>query len=85
MSRLGAIGIDPDDIGLSLPPAGPSEDRTTAYCEICYVINAKIDQAKKDAAWEYIKYYCSKECLSSYFENLATKALPTRLSFPGMI
>ena len=82
VSEAAANGIDPDDIGLSLPPAGPSEDRTTAIAGICYVINAKIDQAKKDAAWEYIKYYCSKEYLSSYFENLATKGAPNPVIIP---
>lgn len=66
-------GIDPDDIGLSLPPAGPSGERTTAIAGVCYAINAKTDQAKKDAAWEYISFYTSKEYFSSFFENLATK------------
>ena len=49
-------GIDPDDIGLCLPPVGPSGEQTTAIAGDCYVINAKTDQAKKDAAWEYISY-----------------------------
>ena len=66
-------GIDPDDIGLSLPPAGPSGERTTAIAGTCYAINAKTDQAKKDAAWEYISFYTSRAYLSSFFENLATK------------
>lgn len=66
-------GIDPDDIGLSLPPAGPSGERTTAIAGTCYAINAKTDQAKKDAAWEYISFYSSKAYLSSFYENLATK------------
>ena len=50
-------GMDPDDIGLCLPPAGPSGEQTTAIAGSTYVINAKADQAKKDAAWEYIEFY----------------------------
>ncbi len=75
-------GIDPDDIGLCLPPAGPSGKQTTAIGGDCWVINAKADQAKKDAAWEYIKYYTSKEYRTSYFENLATKGAPNPVIIP---
>ncbi len=75
-------GIDPDDIGLCLPPAGPSGKQTTAIGGDCWVINAKADQAKKDAAWEYIKYYTGKEYRTSYFENLATKGAPNPVIIP---
>ena len=75
-------GIDPDDIGLCLPPAGPSGDQTTAIAGTCYVINAKSDQAKKDAAWEFISYYTSKAYLTAYFENLATKGAPNPMIIP---
>ena len=59
-------GIDPDDIGLCLPPAGPSGKQTTAIGGDCWVITAKADQAKTDAAWEYIKYYTGKNYRASY-------------------
>ena len=75
-------GMDPDDLGLCLPPAGPSGESTTAIAGDCYVINAKTDQAKKDAAWEYVSFYTSKEYLSSYFENLATKGAPSPVIIP---
>ena len=75
-------GIDPDDIGLCLPPVGPSGEQTTAIAGDCYVINAKTDQAKKDAAWEYISYMTGKEYRSSYFENLATKGAPNPVIIP---
>lgn len=75
-------GIDPDDIGLCLPPAGPSGKQTTAIGGDCWVINAKADQAKKDAAWEYIKYYTGKDYRTSYFENLATKGAPNPVIIP---
>lgn len=75
-------GIDPDDIGLCLPPAGPSGAQTTAIGGDCYVINAKTDQAKKDAAWEYISFYTGKEYRSSYFENLASKGAPNPVIIP---
>lgn len=75
-------GIDPDDIGLCLPPVGPSGEQTTAIAGDCYVINAKTDQAKKDAVWEYISYMTGKEYRSSYFENLATKGAPNPVIIP---
>lgn len=75
-------GIAPDDIGLCLPPAGPSGKQTTAIGGDCWVINAKADQAKKDAAWEYIKYYTGKDYRTSYYENLATKGAPNPVIIP---
>ena len=72
----------PDDIGLCLPPAGPSGEQTTAIAGSTYVINAKADQAKKDAAWEYIEFYNSKDYFSSYFENLATKGALSPVIIP---
>ena len=75
-------GMDPDDIGLCLPPAGPSGEQTTAIAGTTYVINAKSDQAKKDAAWEYIEFYNSKDYFSSYFENLATKGALSPVIIP---
>lgn len=75
-------GIDSDDIGLCLPPAGPSGKQTTAIGGDCWVINAKADQAKKDAAWEYIKYYTGKDYRASYYENLATKGAPNPVIIP---
>lgn len=75
-------GIDPDDIGLCLPPAGPSGEQTTAIAGDCMVINAKTDDAKKEAAWEYIKFYTGKEYRTAYFENLATKGAPNPVIIP---
>lgn len=75
-------GIAPDDIGLCLPPVGPSGKQTTAIGGDCWVINAKADQAKKDAAWEYIKYYTGKDYRTSYYENLATKGAPNPVIIP---
>lgn len=75
-------GIDPDDIGLTLPPIGPSGKQVTAIGGDTWVINAKTDQAKKDAAWEYIKFYTSKEFRASYCENLATKGAPNPVLIP---
>lgn len=75
-------GMDPDDLGLCLPPAGPSGEQTTAIAGTAYVINAKSDQAKKDAAWEYISFYNSKDYFASYFENLATKGALSPVIIP---
>ena len=75
-------GMDPDDLGLCLPPAGPSGEQTTAIAGSCYVINAKADQAKKDAAWEYIEFFNNKAYFASYFENLATKGALSPVIIP---
>lgn len=82
VSNAISTGIDPDDIGLCLPPAGPSGETSTAIGGECYVINAKTDDAKKEAAWEYIRFYSSNEYFSSYFENLATKGAPNPVIIP---
>lgn len=75
-------GIDPENIGLCLPPAGPSGKQTTAIAGDCWVINAKSEQAKKDAAWEYIRYYSSKAYRTSFYQNLATKGAPNPVIIP---
>ena len=75
-------GMDPDDLGLMLPPAGPSGERTTAIAGTTYVINAKADQAKKDAAWEYIAHKAGAEYQKAYYENLATKGAPNPMIMP---
>ena len=75
-------GMPSDDIGLALPPAGPSGEQTTAIAGSAYVINAGIDDAKKDAAWEYIKFYLGQEYLSSYYDNLASKGAATPIIIP---
>ena len=75
-------GMDPDDLGLMLPPAGPSGERTTAIAGTTYVINAKADQAKKDAAWEYIAHKAGAEYQKAYYENLATKGAPNPMIIP---
>ncbi len=82
VSEAIANGISPDDIGLCLPPAGPSGDQATAIAGDCFVINAATDDAKKDAAWEYISFYASKEYYTSYFENLVTKGAPNPVIIP---
>lgn len=75
-------GMDLDDLGLILPPAGPSGKTATAIAGDCYVINAKSDKAKQDAAWEYISFYASKAERSAYFENLASKGAIAPVTIP---
>lgn len=82
VSNAISAGMDPDDIGLCLPPAGPSGETSTAIGGECYVINAKTDDAKKAAAWEYIEFYSNYDYFSSYFENLATKGAPNPVIIP---
>lgn len=68
-----SLGMDPEDIGLSLPPVGPSGKPVTAIGGSTYVINAKTDQDKKDAAWELIKYYMSRDVMIEGMKNTASK------------
>lgn len=82
VSNAISAGMDPDDIGLCLPPAGPSGETSTAIGGECYVINAKTDDAKKAAAWEYIEFYSNYDYFASYFENLATKGAPNPVIIP---
>ena len=68
-------GMDPDDLGLMLPPAGPSGERTTAIAGTTYVINAKADQAKKDARHGNILH--TKQVLNT--RKLTTKILQQKV------
>ncbi len=77
-----AAGMSLDDLGLCLPPAGPSGKTATAISGNCYVINSRIDDAKKDAAWEYISFYTSKAFLASYFELLNSFGIISLISLP---
>ncbi|MDQ8735201.1 extracellular solute-binding protein [Paenibacillus sp. LHD-38] len=68
-----SLGMKPEDIGLMLPPAGPSGQTATAIGGSTYVINAKTAQAQKDAAWEYIKFLSSKDYMTKFYQNVASK------------
>lgn len=75
-------GMDLDDVGLCLPPAGPSGKSATAIAGTCYVINASIEETKKDAAWEYISWKMGREERTIYFENLASKGAIAPITLP---
>ncbi len=75
-------GMDLEDVGLCLPPAGPSGKSATAIAGTCYVINASVDQAKKDAAWTYISWKMGREERTLYFENLASKGAIAPITLP---
>jgi len=68
-----SLGMKPEDIGLMLPPAGPSGSSATAVAGGSFVINAKSSQANKDAAWEYIKFMSSKSTMEKVLKNGASK------------
>lgn len=70
---MGNQGMDIEDIGLIIPPVGPSGEPVTAIGGSGFLINSKTDQAKKDAAWEYISWFMSNEQRSAYYENIASK------------
>ncbi len=75
-------GMDLDDLGLCLPPAGPSGKSATAIAGDCWVINAKASPEKQDAAWEYISFLLNKEERSRYYENLASKGSIAPVTIP---
>ncbi len=75
-------GMDLDDLGLILPPAGPSGKTATAIAGDCWVINANTSKEKQDAAWEYISFMTSKEERSLYYENLASKGAIAPVTIP---
>lgn len=75
-------GMDLDDVGLCLPPAGPSGKSATAIAGTCFVINASVEEAKKDAAWEYISWKMGREERTIYFENLASKGAIAPITLP---
>ncbi len=75
-------GMDLDDLGLCLPPAGPSGKSATAIAGSAWVINANSSQEKQDAAWEYISFLMSKEERSLAFENLASKGSIAPITIP---
>ncbi|MHA0857129.1 extracellular solute-binding protein [Paenibacillus sp. CMAA1364] len=68
-----SLGMKPEDIGLMLPPAGSTGITKTAIGGSTYVINAKTSQDKKDAAWEYIQFQMSKDYMTRFHENIASK------------
>ena len=75
-------GMDLDDLGLCLPPAGPSGKSATAIAGDCWVINAKASEEKQDAAWEYISFMTSKEQRTAYYDNLASKGAIAPVTIP---
>lgn len=66
-------GMDLDDLGLCVPPAGPSGKSATAIAGGSYVINASVSKEKQDAAWEYISWQMSKEELTLGYQHKASK------------
>lgn len=77
-----SLGMNPDDIGLALFPAGPSGNQTTAIGGNAKVINAKTTQEKKDAAFKYISFYESKEQKTKFYENIETKGVVNPVIIP---
>lgn len=68
-----SLGMDADDIGLALPPAGPGGSQATAISGNGWTINAGTTQEKKDAAWEYIKFQTAYDTRVKRLENQKSK------------
>lgn len=77
-----SLGMNPDDIGLALFPAGPSGKQTTAIGGNARVINAKTTPEKKDAAFKYISFYESKEEKTKFYKNIESKGVVNPVIIP---
>ncbi|WP_300383929.1 extracellular solute-binding protein [Clostridium sp.] len=77
-----SLGMNPNDIGLALFPAGPSGKRTTAIGGNSRVINAKTTSEKKDAAFKYISFYESKEEKTKFYKNIESKGVVNPVIIP---
>ena len=75
-------GMDLDDLGLILPPAGPSGKSATAIAGECWVINANSSKAEQDAAWKYISFMTSYDERALFYENLASKGAIAPVTIP---
>lgn len=65
-------GIQREDIGLSIFPAGPSGDQSAAISGSVWIINPAISDAKKAAAVEYIQFYTSRDYFASFFGEMSS-------------
>ena len=77
-----SLGMNPNDIGLALFPAGPSGKHTTAIGGNARVINAKTTPEKKDAAFKYISFYESKEEKTKLYKNIESKGVVNPVIIP---
>lgn len=77
-----SLGMNPNDIGLALFPAGPSGKHTTAIGGNARVINAKTTPEKKDAAFKYISFYESKEEKTKFYKNIESKGVVNPVIIP---
>lgn len=69
VSTMVGKGMNPNHIGLALFPQGPSGVDVTTDMGQTMVINAKAEQANKDAAWEYISFMLSVDTLTKRAED----------------
>lgn len=76
-----SLGMDPDDIGLALFPAGPG-GTATAVTGHCRVINGKSSPEKQEAAWEYIEFYTRPDYMRAEIENKASKGAVNPVVIP---
>jgi len=71
-----SLGAKPEDIGFALMPAGPSGERGLGNSYGGgFIINPNSSKAKQDAAWEYIKFYSSKEYIVEMLKNIHSKGV----------
>lgn len=66
-------GIQREDIGLTIFPAGPSGNQSAANSGDVWVINPTISDAQKAAAVEYIQFYTGYDYFNSFFSDMANR------------
>lgn len=81
VSWAASLGMNPEDIGLSIMPKGPAQSATAIAGSVA-IINANTSQAKKDAAWAYIEFFNSPENIRADFENKESKGAVNPMIIP---
>lgn len=81
VSWAASLGMDPENIGLTIMPEGPAKSATAIAGSVA-VINANTTDAKKDAAWAYMEFFSRPENIRADFENKESKGAVNPMIIP---
>ncbi|MDA3731820.1 extracellular solute-binding protein [Niameybacter massiliensis] len=73
ISRFVNAGMDPDDIGIMVSPAGPGGKQDSAIGGSSFGIRAGLTDNVKNAAFKYITFITGQEAIEFYFDEMASK------------
>ena len=77
-------GMKPENLGMAPMPKGPSGKGQSLVGGTVHGIPKSKDKAKEDAAWEYVKYLCSKECIEADFQWFADTGTESYVAVPRL-